>query len=61
MDRGLTMGVRIYVKYRCMTCDGTPPIGDIAQAEEHLRQFVGHELAARTTSDYTPDEPEGED
>lgn len=55
------MAVRIYTKYRCMTCDGTPPIGDAAAAEAHLNQYVGHELTMRTTSDFVPDEPEGEE
>lgn len=50
------MAVRIYLKYRCMSCPGTPWLDD---AEAHLIENIGHELAMRTTSEFVPDpEPE---
>lgn len=60
MDRGVVVAVRIFAKYRCITCEGTPTIGDTEAATEHLTEFVGHELATRTTSEIVDDEPEGE-
>lgn len=61
MDRGVAVAVRIYVKYRCMTCEGTPTIGEADAALVHITENVGHELTQRTTSETVPDpEPEGE-
>lgn len=60
------MAVRIFAKYRCMTCPGTPwltpPVGvtDDVYAQDHLTENIGHELASRVTSEIVPDpEPEG--
>ena len=55
------MAVRIYAKYRCLTCEGTPTIGDDGAAMEHLTANIGHELAMRTTSEFVEDEPEVEE
>lgn len=54
------MSVIIYSKYRCMTCEGTPPIGTDSEAEEHLLTNVGHELSVRIVSEYKNDIEEGE-
>ena len=53
--------MHIVPKYRCMTCEGTPTIGDAAAAEAHLTANIGHELTQRLTSVFVPDEPEGDD
>lgn len=50
------MSIRVFVKYRCMTCPGTPWIGQDDAAYQHLVDNVGHELTARTTSEEIQDE-----
>lgn len=51
------MAVRIFAKYRCVTCEGAPPlVPDEGQSHEdhaadHLTANIGHEVVLVMTSE----------